>query len=310
VIYGNWQLTHEGTSVIWRYYLAKQQWARTVYDIRFLSLHRDSLGALLAGSDADGELWELNSGDQDSEAPLSGLLEDQGLTEDIIVRAQPQNITVNLRTPIDDGNDPLARKDVIDLQLHVDTGGLTGTASFAIDGAVTPTVSFPFVTTRATVYRANALSIGPVLKAQMYLTGAFRRFILHAYNLTYRNRVQHVMALDTGTIQPQGLHQLTWLIEGEIDCISYANLEVDLYLDDELYYTGPIPVKIGKRSSYRFPLPRGSKARAPRLVFRTTAADAQDSPGFEPYRVRVRVRGSGTQTDNEFRPIWPVGEAP
>ena len=118
------------------------------------------------------------------------------------------------------------------------------------------------------------------------------------------------MVLDTGTIQPQGQHQMVWLVEGEIDCISPVDLEVDLYLDDRLFYTGPVEVLPNRRSAYRFPLPRGSKARCPRLVFRTTNPDGVDDKGFEAYRVRVRDRGTGTQTDHGFRPIWPLGEAP
>lgn len=287
-LFGPWILFANSTDVIWRFSLTKQQWSRTVYPVRFMSLWREPSGALLAGTDG-GELWELEVGTQD----------------------EGQDISVNILTPIDDGGDPLARKDALDLQLHVNTGGRIGTASFYLDGAVTATSSFSFSTSTSKVHRANVLSLGVLLRAQMGITGTFNRFVLHAWNLTYRNRVQQVMVLDTGTISPQGINTMTWITEVEIDCISPFDLQMYIYLDDTLRGE-PLDIEVfpGRRSAYRIVVPRGTKARAPRLVFITTAPDGADNPGFEPYRVRVKDRGTGTGSANEFRPIWPVGVAP
>jgi hypothetical protein len=287
-IFGSWVLFANSSDVIWRFNLTKQQWSRTTYPVSFMSFCRNVNGALMAGTDG-GEVWELESGTQDDEA----------------------NISINFLTPIDDGGDPLARKDPLDLQIHVNTGGAEGTASFYLDGAVVAADSFAFTTTLSKVYRANILSLGVLLKAQLGITGTFSKFILHAYSLSYRNRVQQVMVLDTGTISPQGTNKITWITEVELDCISPVDLEMDIYLDDT-QRGDPLSVEVlpGKRSSYRIPVPRGTKARAPRLVFRTTNTDGADNPGFEPYRVRIKERGTGTATENSFRPVWPVGTAP
>ncbi len=286
-IFGNWTPVQDGAVALWRYTLLKQQWSRTVYPVRFLSMFRELDGALIAGTD-DGEVWLLETGNQDD----------------------GEDIAINIRTPIEDGGAPLMRKDACDLQIHADTGNRQGLVSFALDGADLPSVSIPFLCSQPQVYRANAQSVGVFLKAQMHITGAFNRFVLHLMNLTYRDRVQQVMVLDCGTIQPQAGHRMVWMVEAEIDCISGYDLEMDLYLDDVLYTTETVVVKPNKRSMYRIPFPRGSKARSPRIVFRTTAPDGVSNPGFEPYRVRVRDRGTGTVSEHGFRPIWPVGEAP
>lgn len=287
-IFGTWSLFANSSEVIWRYSLTKQQWSRTVYPVRFMSFSRNINGALMAGTD-EGEVWELEVGTDDDGA----------------------NIDIDLLTPIDDGGDPLSRKDALDLQIHVNTGGREGIASFYLDGAATVTDTFAFTTISSKVHRANVLSLGTLLKAQMQITGSFSKFVLHAYSLLFRNRVQQVMVLDTGTISPQGLNRLTWITEVELDCISPVDLEMDIYLDDT-QRGDPLSVTVipGKRSSYRIPVPRGTKARAPRLVFRTTNPDGSDNPGFEPYRVRIKERGTGTATEDSYRPVWPVGTAP
>jgi hypothetical protein len=287
-IFGQWLLFANSSDTVWRFSLVKQQWSRTVYPVRFMSFSRDPNGSLIAGTDG-GEIWELEVGVQDD----------------------GEDIAINYLTPIDDGGDPLARKDALDLQLHVNTGGRIGTAAFYLDGAVTATDDFEFSTSVPAVHRANVLSLGVLLKAQMRITGSFNKFVLHAHSLQYRNRVQQVMVLDTGTISPQGLNTMVWFTEVELDCISPADLEMDIYLDDtQRGEPLPVPVIPGKRSSYRIVVPRGTKARAPRLVFRTTNPDGASNPGFEAYRVRIRDRGTGTTTENGFRPVWPVGTAP
>ena len=286
-IQGNWDLTAKSSNVIWRYSFQRQQWSRTVYPVKFLSLNRDPDGAITAGGD-DGSLTELEVGVQDN----------------------GQNIDFDLLTFIDDGGDPLARKDALDLQIHADSGGQEVTASIYLDGASLVAEEFPLTALGPQVFRANALDLGTFLKAQLQIEGAANKFLLQAFNLLYRNRVQQVMVLDTGTISPMGFNRLVWMREVEIDCISPVNLNLDIYLDDTLKSTQVITVLPFKRSSYRVEVPKGSKARAPRLVFRTTNANGVSNPGFEPYRVRIRERGTGTVTESNFRPVWPVGEAP
>lgn len=291
-IFGKWTLIKDGSDVLWRYSLLKQQWSRTPYPFNIESIFRDPDGALIIGTDG-GELWELEVGRQDKTSSSVGA-----------------DIDVVILTPIDDGGNPLMRKDPQDLQIHADTGGATGTASFYLDGSDTRVTSFDFSSFSPDVYRIDALDIGVFLKAQMRIDGAFNRFLLHAFGLTYRERVQEVMVLDTGTIAPVGTNRMVWISEVEVDCISPVNLQMDVYLDDVLKTTQPVVVLPGRRSAYRVPVPRGCKARAPRIVFRTTNPDGVGNPGFEPYRVRVRDRGTGTAVESEFRPIWPIGQAP
>lgn len=289
---GNWMLKLDGSSILWRYSLLKQQWSRTTHPFNIESLFRDPNGSLIAGTD-DGRLFELEVGRQDKTSSSVGA-----------------DIAVSVLTPVDDGGNPLMRKDPQDLQIHADTGGGTGMASFFLDGSSTIKTSFNFSTLIPDIFRINALALGAFLKAQVRIDGVFNRFLLHAFGLTYRERVQEVMVLDTGTISPVGNNKMVWLTEAEIDCISPANLVADVYLNDILKASLPIIVRVGKRDAYRFELPRGCKSTAPRMVFRTTNPNGVGDLGFEPYRVRVRDRGTGTVSDNEFRPIWPIGQAP
>lgn len=286
-ISGNWTLVDASSGVIWRLDLNKQQWARTTYPVQVLSFSRDPNGDLLAGTN-DGRVWQLDVGAQDN----------------------GQNIPVNFLTPVLDGGDPLARKDPLDLQVHADTGSRTATINFYLDGASSVKSSFSFSSDGPDVGRFNVLGLGPFLKMQVGVTGTFSRLLLHLMNLQFRNRVQQVMVLDTGTISPKGNNRLTWIAEAEIDCISPVDLYVDLYLDDLLKSTQTIAVLPNRRHPYRFELPRGSKAGAPRLVFRSTNSDGTGHRGFEPYQVRVRDRGTGTAAEAGFRPVWPVGTAP
>jgi hypothetical protein len=297
-IQGNWQLLTKSTDAIWRYYFNKQQWARTTYPVRMLSILRAPNGAILVGCE-DGTIRELEFGVQDSAA-----LPENGGTPPMA------DIGVRILTPIDHGGDPLARKDCLDLQIHADTGGRTGTVAVFKDGATSAAQESDFSSFGPGIFRANALDVGVFQKAQIRITGAFNRFVLHAFNLLYRNRVQQVMVLDTGTLSPSGPSRMVWFKEVEIDCISPANLEMDIYLNDVLKDTVTITVTPNKRAAYRTEVPKGCKASAPRLVFRTTNADATGDVGFEPYRVRIKERGTGTATENGFRPVWPVGEAP
>lgn len=290
-------LASEGTSLdptsLWRYDFVRKVWARTYYTPTLLSIFRDPDGSLIAGT-ANGALLLLESGVQDNGA----------------------NISINITTPIDGGDNPLVRKDACDFQIHADTGGAVGTADFRLDGIGPVSISRTFSTVSpAGIYRVDLLNPDKTeisfYRMQLAITGSFNKFLLYAFNVTYRDRVQQTMVLDTGTIRPRDGRDMSWLQEVEIDCISPANLEMDLYLDDVLKTTQPVIVKANRRSTYRVPLPKGSKARAPRLVFRTTNSGGSSNPGFEPYMVRVRDRSTGNESEHQpFRTVFPLGEAP
>jgi len=61
------------------------------------------------------------------------------------------------------------------------------------------------------------------------------------------------------------------------------------------------------RSVYPVPLPRGTKGRRPRLLLRTTAADGSGQIGFECWRMRVRLRGSGNMIEIPIPTMSPTG---
>jgi hypothetical protein len=291
-------LASEGTDTdptsVWRYDLtdASPQWSRTTYSQSFLSIFKDPDGHLLVGT-SDGKIIELEVGIQDTDENGAG-----------------QDIEVLLRTPISDGGRPLNRKDAVDLQVHCDTGSSMGNINMYKDGSGSVSTTVPFSTTIPTVYRSSVTGLGTFLKAQMEITGSFFRFVLQAFNLTYRPRPQQVMALDCGYILPREPRDMTWMVEVEIDCSSPANLELDIYREDVLHATVPVTVTPNVRDNYRISVPKGSKARRLRLFFRTLNGPGSNNPGFEPWGVRIRERSSGNESELGFRTIYPVGQAP
>lgn len=284
-----YMLASEGTSTsptsIWRLDLEKGRWNRLIHPSTFMSIERGTKGELLAGA-ADGYVWELDTGTFDNATA----------------------IPVSILTPIDDGGDPLHRKDPLDLQIHFDTGGSTGTLSIFKDGANTAVASYTISATSQTIYRIDLSDLGPFIKLQIGISGSFFNFVLHALNVSYRVRTQHTMVVDTGYILPPGDGDITWISEAEIDANSPSDLSLLTYKDDVLYDTQTISVTPNVRTVYRTELPRGTKSKRPRLVVKTTAANGEGSVGFECYFVRVRHRGSGNQ-GGQFRTVWPTGQA-
>lgn len=263
--------TATSTNVIYR--LKSGAWRRFVYAQveAFHSILTDPDGLLIAGDDA-GQLWLLEDGVQDN----------------------GQDIAPELWTPCGAGGDPLSYKDPMDLQLHVDTSGDQGTLAVYLDAATTPAATYNFSTQSPDIYRIQADDIGKFIRAQLRITGTFTAFVLSAYNLAFRPRVQHRVVLDTGWFGPQQ-GDLLWAKEAEIDCISPVDLEADVYFDDILHPTQPVVVTPSKRSVFRIPLPRGSKGKRGRIVFRTTSADGVGAIGFEAFLVRLLPRNTGNQ---------------
>jgi len=160
------------------------------------------------------------------------------------------------------------------------------------------------------VFRINISAIDHFLKTQLRISGSFFSFILHSFNLTYRERPQMTMAVDPGYIVPGNPGDFAWLEEVELDCISPSDLQMLVYRDDVLYTTLGVVVTPDVRTVYRIPVPRETKARRLRLLFQTTAANAESDVGFECYGIRTRLRSSGNQIPAEFQPYYPVGQAP
>jgi len=279
--------TTEGSTVVYRLDMGKGQWSRLIYPDALLSIHNEPDGTLIAGT-ANGKLLELEygAGDDNSVFP-----------------------TVTITAPFMDGGNPLVRKDAFDLQFHTNTGGRTATVSVYKDGSTSSTASYTFATSIPQAYRIQAEDVGTFIRAQLSITGTFSTFILSSLNMTYRQRPEHMVYLDTGYFQGNDPADVIWLQEVEIDASSPSDLEVLVYLDDRLYATESVSVTANVRSVYRVPLPRGCKSRRPRVVVRTSAADGAGEIGFDPYFVRVRTRSSGNQAGAQFKTVWPVGQA-
>jgi len=277
----------EGTQVIYRLDLGKGQWSRMLFPNALLSIFNEPDGTLIAGTN-DGKLLELEYGTGDANS------------------VKP---TVTLWTPFVDGGNPLVRKDSFDMQFHTDTNGNTATVNVYKDGAASSTAAYTFSTSIPQAYRIQAEDVGTFIRAQLRVTGTFDEFQLSSLNMTYRQRPEHMVYLDTGYLQGNDPSDVIWLQEVEVDANSPSDLEVLVYLDDRLYTTESVTVTANVRTVYRVPLPRGCKSRRPRIVVRTTAADGAGEIGFDPYFVRVRTRSSGNQAGAQYKTIWPVGQA-
>lgn len=279
--------TTDGSTVVFRLDLGSGKWSRLVFPDPLLSIFNEPDGTLIAGTN-NGKLLELEYATGD----------------------ESENPSVVIWTPYSDGGNPLVRKDAFDLQFHTNTNSNTATVDVYLDGSSSSSATYTFSTSQLQPYRIQADDIGAFIRAQLRITGTFDVFQLSAFDLTYRVRPQHMTYLDTGYLSAEEPGDIVWLQEAEIDANSPSDLYLQVYLDDVLYATETVTVTPNVRTVYRVPLPRGSKSRRPRLVVKTSAADAAGEIGFDPYFVRVRTRNSGNQTGNRYRTVWPVGAAP
>ena len=264
-------------NAIWRYDFTQQEWSRHTYPFNPLSMFRDLRGRLLIGTD-EGSIWEIETGSLDEDT----------------------EIAVNIDTPILNGGNPLIRKDALDFQIHGDTGGSLGTVAFVKDGAEDEATSLDFAMSGSREFRSELSGLGTFIQTKLSITGSFSTFLLRAFNITYRARPQQVMVFDPGYIIPQEDRDMAWLAEAEIDCDSPADLSLKIYRDDVLWDTLPVGVKPNVRSVYRVSMPLETKAKRLRLVVVTTNSAGEDNPGFEPWGMRVRHRGSGNFTELSF----------
>ena len=267
---------------VWKYMPNMEQWARFTYkgssgaSVRPLSIFREYDGTLLMGvrSGQILSIEEEDSGDSGSSIP------------------------VLILTPIDDGGNPVGRKDAADLQIHCNTGGSPGTALLLPDGTSSETpVEYTFTGTENGIYRTPVTLDGPFLRMQIQFSGSFTEFSLQAFGLTYRQRPQQVMRLDLGHIIPPNGGDLSWVNEVEIDTYSPADLQMKIYKGGSLFDTLTVPVTAGIRDVYTVVCPRGTKDRRLQIVFETTNDAGEENPGFEPYGVKVRHAGSGNATE-------------
>jgi hypothetical protein len=274
----------DGSSAIWRYNNGK--WSRTEYPTTFISIFKDPDGSVIAGT-TDGALWKLEDTAFDNNNPVEA----------------------NLLAPYSYGTSPLNRKDAFDLQLHVESDGNPGTVQVYLDGDPTPVASYPFLMVGTGVYRINVQEdLPPFFRAQIGITGSFGVFKLRSFNMTYRERPQMMMVLDTGTVLPDDPHEMSWEGEVFVDVISPVDLEIIPYMNDEPDEVTTIPITApNRRSLYRVTFPRGLKGERPRFVLRTTNGNGNE--GFECYSIRIQYRPTGSdQPEKMFATVWPAGQ--
>jgi hypothetical protein len=275
---------------LWKYQEEPEpQWCRFTYPGRqFVSIYQEPVpnGMLLAGT-TDGGVCQLETGNTDLGV----------------------QIPISIKTPVSDGDNPLVLKDPADFQMHVNTGGSTAQVDFYKNGGLTPSLTIPVATTQAEVYRASAFDLGEFLKIQLVITGSFSTFNMNALNLSVVPRPQNTMVLDIRHIVPDSGTDIAWITQLELDCISSSDLLLDIYKNGVLHTTQPITVNPGVRDVYTVPMPRGTKGRRLRMVFRTTASPGQGSIGFDPYSVKVRhaITGNVTQLPIAQGDGWSAG---
>ena len=278
--------------VIYRYTFSSKQWSRLVYPqvAAWTSISKEPSGNLIAG-DSTGNVWQLDIGTQDD----------------------GNDIIINVLSPHADAGNPLVYKDAFDLQIHAHTGGKTGTVSLYKDGAPLSSFDASFQNTGNTVYRLDASSFGRFLRAQFGFVGSFSTFVLQYFNLTHRVRPPHSVYLDTGYVMAGEPGQAAWFNHVEFDAnVASANVTMQVWIDDALSYTTTIDTSLhlNKRFPYVVPVPRGTKGRRPRVVFKTAGSPGEGAVGFDCYSVRLKMRGTGNQTGDQYLRLYPIGESP
>lgn len=263
-----------GTSAIWRYDTLRDRWYRTFYAASFHSIHRDPDGRLIAG-DSAGNVWLLEDGSDDDGTP----------------------ITIDILTPYDDDGQPMRRKTAHDLVFGGGTGGSYITMIPVTDG-IQQTTAYSVSTSSGIEHRQNIYGLTDFTKLGWLISGSPTEFRLRHLNVGYRLHPQQRMALDTGYITPPGNGDLAWITEAEISVRTPVNLELVPYFDDAAQDTLTITATPNVYTTYRVPFKRGqNKGRRPRLLLRTTNGAAEGNVGFELDWMRIRLKGTGNETE-------------
>lgn len=249
------------------------QWCRFVYPNPYISIYKEPDGSLLAGT-ANGAIHEIEIGTLDNGADIS----------------------VEVTTPISEGNNPLARKDAVDFQFHGDTGGNDATLTFYKDGDPIEFLTKIANLSNRGIYRNALRDLREFVKIQLKVSGLFNRFAMNAVNLQVTARPQHVMVLDLGELVPGG-SDVGWATQVEIDCQSGSDLSLEIYKNGVLHATRPVPITPNVRDVYTVVMPRKTHARRLGFVLKTTAADGAGQIGFECWSVKVRHGVTGNATE-------------
>jgi hypothetical protein len=241
---------------IWRY--ADDQWWRFTYKHNIISLHRETSGRMLAGTD-DGVVLEIEKGVGDDNQPCA----------------------INILTKYVDCGVNTARKDPADLQIHTTTGGVQGVINLYMDRITKAAKSIPFSSTVVGSYRAQIQDIGPFLRIQYEILGSFYEMSMHAIGVSFTQRPNNTMSAFLGAIIPPDSSDLAWVNQVELDCYSPENLYLDVYKNGVLHSTELVQVTPNVRDIYTVILPRDTKARRLTMWLRTVSVAAEGQAGFE-----------------------------
>ena len=282
------------SNAIWRYSVQHQQWSRLVFEevTTWGSIFNEPDGTLIAG-DQSGNMWILDSGTTEQD--------------------DSNDISIEILTPIQDGGNPLVYKDPMDLQIHMDSGDNNATVDIYLDGdSSSPTTYYTASTLIPGVWRQQLDDLGKFIKAQVRMTGLFNTLRIHAINISYRERPQRMVRLDTGYILPQDPQDIVWIQEVEFDANCSEDFVMKVYRNDSLFYTVTQTVgTTGVRDVHRLPVPRQTKGERIRIVFESESDEGEGDVGFDPYMVRVRVRSTGNQDfSRKYQSVYPAGNAP
>jgi len=267
---------------LYRYSFVTKRWHRYLYPYTISALHREPTGGVLAGT-TGGEVYLLDQGTQDN----------------------GENIEYELWTRFADASAPAIFKDAYDIQLGIDTGSEDCTVQvFKEDG--TTDVEFTANTTGLQVFRNDITSFGSFRLAQVRLIGSSYALALRHFNISFRSRPQHAVALDTGYVQASRGGDLVHIYELELSCLAANNLTVTPYFDGVAGTAQPVTVTAGVNTVYRVPLPRGSFGKRARFLIQSTDAIGADDPGFEMYNVRMWVSPTGNQKGSQPVKVFPL----
>lgn len=259
------------SSVVYRYVPTRSAWYRHVYTPAFRCVYREPDGTLLAG-DTAGFIWQLDTGTQDNGA----------------------NIPIVLWTPVDDNDQPYARKDPWDFRTRLDTGGATASLALHLDGASAAAATLTAAKTGEGV--AHSILDGVVsvfTQVQIRLTGSFSTFRFYDFGLNYRERPILTTFVEPKPNTPSLQRRRFSGLQVIIDTLG-GNAVVTPILDG----TAQTPITVNTSE------PTALSLTFDTLVGRDLWATISRSDGFELYQLEPRI----TETlPPVFRGLTPRG---
>lgn len=150
------------SAVLYRHAPLVGAWYRHVYTRAWRCVYREPDGTLLA-SDTAGFTWQLDTGTTDAGA----------------------TIPITLWTVNDNDGVPFARKDPLDVRVHVDTGGTSLSAAWHVDSAASPVVTQAVATSGVGIVAASFAAVPAFRQLQLRLTGACSVLRFVAFGLDY-----------------------------------------------------------------------------------------------------------------------------